>query len=284
MLDFSFLILLLLNLLISLAFFVLAMVYFFVEARDVTRSTRRKTFLIAALIFVMGVINAFMMRFALQFPKIGGYDLNSTYTFVVNILSAVASFFTTILYLRTGQAFSMRVSMPGSQLLYSKGEGEVSSSRSIQWKWIILPIPFLIVWTFAWFGIMPPEPTELALASTPEGDALSVYLYTFFTASILAPVTEEILYRHFAMGLLSRWFGNSKMAVVCNIGITSLIFAMAHAGVVTEDWIKIVQILPAGILFGWVNYKKGLAHSVLSHAAFNTLVVPVALLLEHFIA
>jgi membrane protease YdiL (CAAX protease family) len=90
-----------------------------------------------------------------------------------------------------------------------------------------------------------------------------VYIYTFFTASVLAPVTEEILYRHFVMGLFAKWFGSSKLALVLNIWLSSLIFAIAHAGVVTADWIKIVQILPVGMVFGWINLKKGLEHSIL---------------------
>lgn len=59
------------------------------------------------------------------------------------------------------------------------------------------------------------------------------------------------------MGLLARWFGSSKAAVVLNIWVSSLVFAIAHAGVVTDDWIKIMQILPAGVVFGWINRKKG---------------------------
>jgi membrane protease YdiL (CAAX protease family) len=276
--DLNFLILMLINLLLNLAFFVLAMVYFFVETRDVTRPSRKKVLIISVLISSASIANALLMRYAVSFPKIGDYDLNSTYNFVVNVISAIITFFTSILYLRAGQGLSQKCRLPGSKIL----DADRSERLLIKWKYIILPIPILIIWSFVWFAIMPPEPTELALASTPKGDSLMVYVYTFFTASILAPITEEILYRHFATGLLARWFGSSKPAIAVNIGITSIIFAMAHAGVVTEDWIKIVQILPAGILFGWINYKKGLEYSILSHSAYNTLVIPVSILVEHF--
>ncbi|NLC43499.1 MAG: CPBP family intramembrane metalloprotease [Clostridiales bacterium] len=278
MFDLDFLILLLLNLLFNLAFFVLAMVYFFVEAREITKPASKKVLLISVLISIASIGNALMMRYLIVFPKTESYDLNSTYNLVVNIISAIITFFTTILYLRAGQGLSHISGLPGSKILDSNKD----ERTPINWKYILLPIPILIIWSFVWFGLMPTEPTELALASSPEGEGLMVYVYIFFTASILAPITEEILYRHFAMGLLARWFGKSKAAVVINIGITSLIFAMAHAGVVTSDWIKIVQILPAGILFGWMNYKKGLEYSILSHSAYNTLVIPASILIEHF--
>ncbi|HHT65497.1 MAG: CPBP family intramembrane glutamic endopeptidase [Caldicoprobacterales bacterium] len=276
MFDFSFIILLFINGLIAILLFVFSLVYFFSEARRETRGIGRITLLISFLICLMGIANAFMMRFAVEFPKIGGFDLNSTYYFISNLITAVISLFTYILYLRAGQQLSYTSEMPGSMLL-----GKQRTSGGLSWKTLLIPIPFLIIWTFLWFGLVPPEPTELALASSPEGEKLMVYIYTFFTASILAPVTEEILYRHFVMALLARWFGSSKTALVLNLFISSLIFAIAHAGVVTSDWIKVVQILPVGMVFGWINLKKGVEHSIISHSLFNTLIIPISILMEY---
>lgn len=275
MFDFNFILLLLTNGLISLSFFIFVLVYFFTEARRATREVGRRALLFSSLICGAGIANALMMRFSIQFPQIGEYDLNSTHYLVTNLISAMMSLFTYALYLRVGQQLSHTSGMPGSALL-----GRKEDSRGLNWKLLLTPIPFLIIWTFFWFGFIPPEPTDLALASSPEGDSLMVYLYTFFTASILAPITEEILYRHFAMALLARWFGSSKTAIILNLFISSLVFAIAHAGVVTADWIKIVQILPMGMVFGWVNMKKGVEHSILSHSLFNTLVIPISLLME----
>jgi membrane protease YdiL (CAAX protease family) len=274
--DLQFILLLLLNGLINLAFFVLAVVYFFVEAQKTTRPTGRRTVIISTLILTAALVNVFMTRYAVVFPKAGGYDLNSDFNFFTSLATAVFSFFVCICYIRCGQHFAAEREMPGSLILKTGEE-----TKRIEWKWILILTPVLIVWTFGWFAVFPPEPTELALATTPEGDGLMVYIYTFFTASILAPVQEEILYRHFAMGLFYKWFGRSKPAIALNILVTALIFAAAHAGVVTEDWIKIIQILPAGLAFGWVNHKKGLEHSILAHSAFNTLAIPVSMLMEY---
>ncbi|MGI6539059.1 MAG: CPBP family intramembrane glutamic endopeptidase [Caldicoprobacterales bacterium] len=273
--DISFILLLLLNGLITIAFLVLAVIYFFIEGRESTRKAAKKTLFISLLVFGLNFVNALMIRYWVEFPKTGGYDLNSNSSLATNLFTAGISIITTILYLRNGQSFSERNKMPGSILLEAH-------PKPFKWnlKLIFLPIPFLVIWTFLWFAIFTPEPTDLAIASTPEANSLRAYIYTFFTASVIAPLSEEILYRHFAIGLLGRWFGRSKPAIMLNIGITSLIFAIAHIGVVTSDWIKIIQILPAGILFGWIYYKKGLEHSVLSHSMFNTLVIPVAVLLE----
>lgn len=274
--DLQFILLLLLNGLISLAFFVLAIVYFFVEAKNTTRSISRSTVLTCTLICAAGIINVFLTRYAVVFPKVGGYDMNSPFNFFTNLVTVLFNFFIYILYIRCGQHFAEQRERPGSLVMRAGAE-----PKHIDWKWILILTPILIVWTFVWFEIFPPEPTELALATSPEGNGLMVYIYTFFMASILAPVQEEILYRHFAMGLFYKWFGRSKAAVILNITVTALLFAVAHAGVVTEDWIKIVQIFPAGLAFGWVNHKKGLEHSILAHTAFNTLVIPISILMEY---
>ncbi|HHU48580.1 MAG: CPBP family intramembrane glutamic endopeptidase [Caldicoprobacterales bacterium] len=274
--DFNFIILLLINGLISISLFISALVYFFTQAKYENHTSTGRILLFSGLVCAAGIINALMMRYAVRFPKIGGYDLNSVYNLIINLAAAVLSFFSYILYLRVGQRFSHSVGMPGSTLLEQK-----ENSGRLNWKLILIPIPFLILWTFFWFGFASPEPTELALASTPEGDSPMVYIYTFYTASVLAPITEEILYRHFAMGLFARWFGSSKLALVLNIWLSSLIFAIAHAGVVTADWIKIVQILPVGMVFGWINLKKGLEHSILCHSLFNTFIIPASILLEY---
>lgn len=274
--DLQFILLLLLNGLISFAFFVLTIVYFFVEAKNKTKLISKRAFLVSSLLCAAGVLNAFLTRYAVVFPKVAGYDMNSNFNFVTNLISVISNFFIFMLYIRCGQHFAEERERPGSYLMKA-GPGRIS----MDWKWILLFTPLLILWTFLWFGIFPPEPTDLALATTPEGNSLMVYFYTFFTASILAPVQEEILYRHFAMGLFYKWFGRGKAAVVLNIAITALLFAIAHVGIVTQDWIKILQIFPAGLAFGWINHKKGLEHSILAHSAFNTLVIPVSMLMEH---
>lgn len=273
--DLQFILLLLLNGLVGLSFFILAIVFFFVEARDRTQSISKPALLISTLLCAAGILNALMTRYSVVFPKISGYDMNSDFTFITNLITAAFNFFVTILYIRCGQYFAEERERPGSCMMKAG-----AAKFTMDWKWILLFTPLLILWTFLWFGIFPPEPTDLALATTPEGNSLMVYIYTFFTASILAPVKEEILYRHFAMGLLYKWFGRSKAAVALNIAITAMLFAIAHVGIVTEDWIKILQIFPAGLLFGWINHKQGLEHSILAHSAFNTLVIPVSMIIE----
>ncbi|HCS75880.1 MAG TPA: hypothetical protein DIW17_18660, partial [Clostridiales bacterium] len=113
MFDLTFILLMLLNLFINLALFVLAMVYFFVEARDVTRASRGRVLLVSFLIFAASVANALVMRYAIVFPKVGDYDLNSSYNLVINIISALITFFTSILYLRAGQGLSKKSGLPG---------------------------------------------------------------------------------------------------------------------------------------------------------------------------
>ncbi|NLB41983.1 MAG: hypothetical protein GX815_06925 [Clostridiales bacterium] len=137
MFDLDFLLLMLINLLINLAFFVLAMVYFFVEARALTKPASKKVLIISALISIASISNALMMRYVIVFPKTQNYDLNSTYNLVVNIISAIITFFTTVLYLRAGQGLSHISGLPGSKILNSDRE----DLKPINWKHVLLPIP-----------------------------------------------------------------------------------------------------------------------------------------------
>jgi membrane protease YdiL (CAAX protease family) len=145
---------------------------------------------------------------------------------------------------------------------------------------VFLPLPFLIIWTLAWFAIMEPEPTELVRAMTPESEDLPTFIYLLLSIVVLAPIQEEILYRHFAMGLFYRWFGRSTGAVLAAILVSTVIFSVAHVAILTDNWIKFVQILPAGLIFGFIYYKRGLEHSILAHALFNGLIGPASYLLE----
>jgi len=273
--DWEFILLLLINTVISLALFTLSIIYFFTEAARTTRETGKKTIMASALICAAAILNAIITRYAVTFPETELYDMNSDFIFITNIITAIIGFFTYICYIRAGQSLAFYGGIPGSLLLAERTE-----PVKISWKWILFPMPLLIFWSFICFAIFPADPTELVYATTPEGDGIMVYVYAFLSTAVLAPVQEEILYRHFIMGLFSKWFGSSKLAVALNIGLSALIFSIAHAGIVTEDWIKILQVLPLGILFGVINRKKGLEHSVLTHSLFNTVIMIISMLFE----
>ncbi|HOB20718.1 MAG TPA: CPBP family intramembrane metalloprotease [Candidatus Atribacteria bacterium] len=267
-------ILLAFNLLIGIGFFVLAVVYYFTEARADRLQNIKRAILLITVATVAGIIVAILTRYAVQFYESDFMDMNSEENFIGTMVSIVFNFFIYIFYIQCGQHFSRQRELPGS--LYLKGE---SLRSRIDWKLILIPMPFLLAWTGLVFGLFPTEPTELAYAVTPANNDFSAVLYNIMTASVMAPIQEEILYRHFAMGILYRWFGRGRVAVVFNIIITGTVFAAAHVGVVTNDWVKVLQILPLGILLGLIYHKRGLENSILAHSAFNTFTVLITYVL-----
>lgn len=271
--DFTNLLLTFINLMISVTFFILAIVYFFLEARVNTKKGNKRTLILSSIITLSTIAVALMVRYAIEFPESELYDLSSNFNMIISIVSAVLNFLLLILFIRCGQHFAMLRGLPGSS--YIRGERAFSN---INWKLVILPLPLFFVWSYIVFTIFPAEPTELVYAMTPVHNDFNALMYNLLSASIVAPLTEEIMYRHFAMGLFYRWFGRDKWAVILNIFITSLIFAIAHVGVLTIDFIKLLQILPLGIVFGYLYHKKGLASAILCHSFFNTITV----LISHF--
>ena len=71
MFNFFFILLFLINGLVSLSFFILAVVFFFLEARNATRAAAKRTLVITGVILTAGLANALMMRYAVVFPKVG---------------------------------------------------------------------------------------------------------------------------------------------------------------------------------------------------------------------
>lgn len=257
------------NLLIGIGFFVLATVYYFTEAKADRLDNVKRTVLLSAMVAAAGIIVALLTRYVVEFNETDVMDMSSEENFIGTMASIVFNFFIYIFYIQCGQHFTRLRELPGS--LYLKGE---SILGRIDWKLILIPMPFLIIWTYLVFGLFPTEPTELAYAVSPaSNNDLGAILYNIMTASVMAPIQEEILYRHFAMGILYRWFGRSKVAVAFNILITAAVFAAAHVGVVIPDWVKLLQILPLGMLLGLIYHKRGLENTILAHSAFNTFTV-----------
>ena len=88
-------------------------------------------------------------------------------------------------------------------------------------------------------------------------DSLSMFIY----ASILAPVTEELIFRGYIQGSLSR-FGR-KFSILCS----SLLFGFFHGNLV-----QIPYAFLAGLLLGYVAAEYHIGWSVAIHM-FNNLVL-----------
>jgi uncharacterized protein len=93
-----------------------------------------------------------------------------------------------------------------------------------------------------------------------EGDPIALALF-FFTASIAAPVFEELFFRGFLLPSLTRY-----LPVWGAIGLSALIFATAH--------LSLSEVLPLtvlGTVLGFVYTRsRGLLSSMLLHSLWNS--------------
>jgi membrane protease YdiL (CAAX protease family) len=154
----------------------------------------------------------------------------------------------------------------------------------LQWHWpplgsavrqaittllMVLPLVALSGWLI---DLIWPNPggsnplLELVLTSS-NGLALALFA---FTAIVLAPLFEEVLFRGVLLPVLGRRFGS-----VWGVLISAAVFALAHLSLS-----ELVPLFLLGCGLGWLRWRSGrLAPSVLMHAFWNALTFANLLLL-----
>jgi len=90
-------------------------------------------------------------------------------------------------------------------------------------------------------------------------------VYIFITLVMIAPISEEILFRGFLFGSLSKY--SSK--IIATIAV-SIIFGMAHLEYGNLNWIAVVDTLIFSVYLIYISQKhKSLYSSMLLHAMKN---------------
>jgi len=86
---------------------------------------------------------------------------------------------------------------------------------------------------------------------------------------------EEFTFRLFLMGLIVYLFHKLKFNEkwVVAILISGSFWALLHLQNPTANWIKVVQMLPLGIILGWVMKKYGFEASLFFHLITNILML-----------
>ncbi|RKU26792.1 hypothetical protein C6499_12660 [Candidatus Poribacteria bacterium] len=94
---------------------------------------------------------------------------------------------------------------------------------------------------------------------------------TVLTALVLIAFAfgEEILFRLGIQNYLAQQFRRNGNKYWVAVVLTSAIWALAHANILTPEWVKIVQIFPLGIALGFLFKKYGLESCIFAHGIFN---------------
>jgi membrane protease YdiL (CAAX protease family) len=90
----------------------------------------------------------------------------------------------------------------------------------------------------------------------------------WLTTVVLAPVTEELLFR----GFLHRGWAASWLGVSGTIVLTSVLWAALHQ---QYNWLGILCIFLMGLIFGWVRQRSGSTTLTIVLHAVNNLVATV---------
>ena len=88
---------------------------------------------------------------------------------------------------------------------------------------------------------------------------------------------EEILFRLGIQNYLSNLLGGSNTAHWIAIIISTSIWTLAHAGMLTPEWVKFVQIFFIGLGIGWLNKNYGIEACIITHCLFNIIMYLIGL-------
>lgn len=95
----------------------------------------------------------------------------------------------------------------------------------------------------------------------------------WFATIVVAPITEEMLFR----GFLHRGWTRSWIGVSGTIFLTSILWAALHQ---QYNWLGILCIFLMGLIFGWVRHRSGSTSLVIVLHAFNNLIAMIMVTLQ----
>ena len=161
--------------------------------------------------------------------------------------------------------------------LLKRLSGKVDNSETIAWQNYITTILGVvagaILFSVILFKLTAPQLSEtIKQLSKEQGSRLGISSEpTVLTAIVLIAFAfgEEIIFRLGIQNYLAQQFRRNGNNYWVAVVLTSGIWALAHANILTPEWVKIVQIFPFGIALGFLFKKYGLESCIFAHGIFN---------------
>lgn len=144
--------------------------------------------------------------------------------------------------------------------------------------YLVTGIVMMIVYTFLLHIFLRPEISDNYSIYIREYINTSRKFYVLIHCFFIAPISEEIYYRCYYLEQLLAWTHKKRYSIIFSIILTAISFAISHTGIYMNDIIKIVQIIPLGIILGYITYRTNVVYSILMHIFYN-----IGLLLFPFI-
>jgi len=140
---------------------------------------------------------------------------------------------------------------------------------------LVVAVSAMTVVVIQWAGGKAPDPiahdTLRAIAQGPRGGSAHWWWLATIALVLGIPAVEELIYRGLVQSAIRVGAGSSWMAIAA----TSVLFAIAHAGIVTPEALPTLLVLSVGL--GILYERTGrLAAPILVHAAFNAANIALA--------
>ena len=141
---------------------------------------------------------------------------------------------------------------------------------------LVTPVSFGLLLAMAWSGYTillfeatNPEVTDLAKRQFGETPNRAWEVVVAMIAVSAVALAEELVYRLGIQSYLARvlgWWDHRYWLVIL---VSATLWSIGHVGVLEPQWVKLVQIFPAGLALGWLARKHGIEACVLGHVVFN---------------
>ncbi len=238
------------------------LIIYYRPTRDYSKRYQIRGRRLARIIVFLSLINLFLLV-SLEEAKA------SNYTFlIIQLIFLGIDYLYYKGVLRTAQSLADINWLRGSSLLKDK-----FSWNQINWK-LILKINFILfIWTVLVFRIGNVQLNPLLFKEITVKSSWPLILNNLLVICIIAPIIEEVIYRFLGVNLFLHWLGKEGLRKWIAFLIPSLIWMFLHAGILSNNVLKFIQVLPLGIAASYILYKEDLEHSILTHMTFNIVAV-----------
>ncbi|MBL0347542.1 CPBP family intramembrane glutamic endopeptidase [Candidatus Villigracilis affinis] len=150
---------------------------------------------------------------------------------------------------------------------------------SINWKEYFIKVlgvsAVSIIYSIILFLLTKPHMSELAQQKfgTPSANLANAITIQGILVLFEFAIAEELVFRLGIQNFLVKYLNLQNNNYWIAIVITSVLWTLGHAGVLEPEWVKLAQIFPVGLLFGWLYKKLGAESTILAHGIFNLVLV-----------
>lgn len=120
------------------------------------------------------------------------------------------------------------------------------------------------------------EPLQEMLNALDASQSMELTAASALAVSAMA-IAEELIFRLGIQNLLVRLFNWQGRQYWIAVVLTSLLWTIGHTGVLEPDWVKLLQVFPAGLALGWMFRKHGIECCIAAHLLFNLIMPTVGL-------